>query len=73
MLFLFDYGDGWRFVVELKEIKYTEKRDLTPVILKSIGAAPIQYPPREEDSRDEEPPDDETTDDEPPADGDWLN
>lgn len=45
MLFLFDYGDCWRFVVELKEIKSAEKRDLKPVILESIGEAPPQYPP----------------------------
>ncbi|MDI6809017.1 MAG: hypothetical protein QME66_08560 [Candidatus Eisenbacteria bacterium] len=54
MLFLYDYGDGWRFVVELKEIKYAEKRDLRPVILESIGTAPIQYPPCEEEFRDDE-------------------
>jgi len=30
MLFLFDYGDGWRFIVELKEIKNAEKWDLKP-------------------------------------------
>ncbi|MBI4208496.1 MAG: hypothetical protein HY538_02165 [Deltaproteobacteria bacterium] len=44
MLFLFDYGDGWRFVVELKEIKNSEKRNLKPVILEAIGKAPEQYP-----------------------------
>ncbi|MFH0764728.1 MAG: hypothetical protein V1927_06990 [Candidatus Omnitrophota bacterium] len=48
MLFLFDYGDEWRFVVEVKEIKQAEKRDLKPVILESIGKAPLQYPPCEE-------------------------
>lgn len=45
MLFLFDYGDEWRFVVELKEIKQAEKLNLKPVILDSIGKAPLQYPP----------------------------
>ena len=45
MLFLFDYGDEWRFVVEVKEIKQSEKWDLKPVILESIGKAPLQYPP----------------------------
>lgn len=45
MLFLFDYGDGWRFAVELKEIKQAEKWDLKPVVLQSIGKAPLQYPP----------------------------
>ena len=45
MLFLFDYGDGWRFIVELKEIKNAEKWDLKPQLLESIGDAPPQYPP----------------------------
>ena len=49
MLFLFDYGDEWRFAVELKEIKQAEKRDLKPKILESIGKAPLQYPPCEDE------------------------
>lgn len=49
MLFFFDYGDCWRFVVELKEIKNAEKWDLKPVILESIGEAPPQYPPCNEE------------------------
>lgn len=49
MLFLFDYGDGWRFAVELKEIKQAEKWDLKPVILEKIGEAPEQYPIPEQD------------------------
>lgn len=48
MLFLFDYGDGWRFFVELEEIKQAEEWDLKPVILESVGKAPLQYPPCEE-------------------------
>ena len=54
MLFLFDYGDEWRFVVELKEIKQAEKWDLKPKILESIGKAPEQYSPCEEESLNEE-------------------
>jgi len=49
MLFLFDYGDEWRFVVELKEINQAEKCDLKPKILESIGKAPEQYPPCEDE------------------------
>lgn len=45
MLFLFDYGDGWRFAVELKKIKPSENRDLKPAILEQTGKAPLQYPP----------------------------
>jgi len=48
MIFLFDYGDGWQFNVELKEIQYIPKWNLDPVILESIGEAPEQYPPCEE-------------------------
>lgn len=51
MLFLFDYGDGWRFAVELKEIKQAEKWDLKPVILESAGKSPEQYPIPKEDKR----------------------
>lgn len=54
MHFLFDYGDCWHFAVELKEIKNAEKWDLKPVILESIGKAPEQYPPCEDEFLDEE-------------------
>ncbi len=47
MLFLFDYGDEWRFAVELKEIHKTEQKESDPVVLESIGKAPAQYPPCE--------------------------
>lgn len=49
MIFLFDYGDGWQFTVELKERRNAEKWDLKPVILESIGKAPLQYPPCEDE------------------------
>ena len=49
MLFLFDYGDEWRFQVELKEIRKADKSNLKQVILESIGKAPIQYPPCEDE------------------------
>lgn len=45
MIFFFDYGDGWQFFVELKEIKQAKKWGLKPVVLQSIGKAPLQYPP----------------------------
>lgn len=48
MLFLFDYGDEWRFTVELKEIRKTEEKESEPVILESTGKAPAQYLPCEE-------------------------
>lgn len=49
MMFLFDYGDCWHFAVELKEIKNAQKLDLKPVMLESIGKAPLQYPPCEDE------------------------
>lgn len=50
MLFLFDYGDEWRFYIELKEIEKAGKRESKPTVLESIGNAPLQYPPLEEES-----------------------
>ena len=47
MLFMFDYGQDWRFIVELKEIEENSTEKL-PKILNSIGVAPLQYPPVEE-------------------------
>lgn len=48
MLFLFDYGDNWLFVVEL--IGFGEKRTKIkyPRVVKSVGRAPEQYPEIEE-------------------------
>lgn len=48
MLFLFDYGDEWRFAVELKEIKEIDENNIKIAVLESIGKAPPQYPPCEE-------------------------
>lgn len=50
MLFLFDYGDCWYFAVELKEIINAEKWDAKAIILESIGKAPLQYPPCDDDT-----------------------
>jgi hypothetical protein len=54
MLFLFDYGDEWRFHVEFKEIRKADKSDLKPIILESIGKAPLQYPPCEDEIENDE-------------------
>jgi len=50
MLFLFDYGDEWRFVVELKEIRDPLPNESLPAVLESTGKAPMQYPPCEEEN-----------------------
>ncbi len=44
MLFLFDYGDEWRFSVELKEIKEGENQGMKTAVIESLGKAPKQYP-----------------------------
>lgn len=49
MLFVFDYGDDWHFIVELKEKKVVKERNIKPATLESIGDAPEQYPPCEEE------------------------
>ena len=43
MLFLFDYGDDWRFVVEVLENGNKEPRVRYPRVLKSVGESPPQY------------------------------
>ena len=47
MLFLFDYGDDWRFSLELKEVKEGENQGMKTAVIESIGKAPEQYPPCE--------------------------
>jgi hypothetical protein len=48
MLFRFDYGDDWRFSVELKDVRAIEPGQRLPVVLKRVGKAPKQYPPCED-------------------------
>lgn len=43
MLFLFDYGDEWHFIIELKGIESREKDKDYPLIVESAGKAPPQY------------------------------
>lgn len=44
MLFMFDYGHDWRFILELKNIEQNTAKKL-PSVLERVGAAPPQYPP----------------------------
>jgi len=45
MLLLFDYGDEWKFVVELIKGKNAESEmELSALIIESQGDAPPQYP-----------------------------
>jgi hypothetical protein len=43
MLFLFDYGDDWRFVVELKDFREKEEKAEYPRLLTKTGKSPTQY------------------------------
>ena len=43
MLFLFDYGDQWNFIVELIRIESPEDGAEYPLVVESVGIAPRQY------------------------------
>jgi Plasmid pRiA4b ORF-3-like protein len=49
MLFLFDYGDQWRFIVELQGFGSVEPKRKYPRILGRVGTSPEQYPQLEEE------------------------
>src|SRR3954453_16954694 len=49
MLFLFDYGDDWRFVVEVIGRGEKEPKGRYPRGLKKQGASPEQYPEWDDD------------------------
>jgi len=44
MTFLFDYGDNWQFRIEVIGQNRKEPGVMYPRLLKTIGAAPEQYP-----------------------------
>ena len=44
MTFLFDYGDGWEFRIEVIGLNQKEPGIKYPRLLKSVGKAPEQYP-----------------------------
>jgi len=49
MMFLFDYGDGWRFLVEFDGFGKKESDSKYPRIIEKIGKAPEQYPQYEDE------------------------
>jgi hypothetical protein len=53
MLFLFDYGDEWRFKVELIGLGEMVPKARYPKVIKSVGTAPPQYPDPDEEFEDE--------------------
>ena len=48
MQFLFDYGDDWRFRVEVIGLGEKAPKTRYPKILKAVGKAPPQYPDPDE-------------------------
>ena len=48
MQFLFDYGDDWRFRVEVISLGKKAPKTRYPKILKTVGKAPPQYPDPDE-------------------------
>jgi hypothetical protein len=44
MLFTFDYGDNWQFIVRLEAVEKGHSRLKTPKVVESAGKAPEQYP-----------------------------
>jgi arsenate reductase (glutaredoxin) len=48
MTFLFDYGDEWRFLIEVIGAGEREPKVRYPKLLKSVGKAPEQYPDEED-------------------------
>lgn len=53
MLFHFDYGDDWCFLVQCISIEKTPSRKRNPEILEVIGEFPEQYPDYHEDENGE--------------------
>lgn len=48
MLFVFDYGDDWRFEVELKRVGEKAPKMRYPRMIAAMGEAPSQYPDEDE-------------------------
>jgi hypothetical protein len=53
LLYLFDYGDEWRFIVECKKIEENDGGTY-PRVLESKGEAPEQYPDYDEEDESDE-------------------
>ena len=52
LLYLFDYGDEWRFIVQCQRIEEAEPKKRYPKVLEAKGDAPEQYGEWEEDEGD---------------------
>jgi hypothetical protein len=52
MLFMFDYGDDWRFVVKVIGLGQKAAKTRYPKVLKKVGEAPEQYGSWDDDDDD---------------------
>ena len=52
-LYLFDYGDEWKFQVEVEDIRQEGKKPRKPKVVEEQGKAPEQYPMYDEDDEEE--------------------
>ena len=43
MLFLFDYGDEWHFILGLQGIEQAKEKIKYPLVVESVGKTPSQY------------------------------
>lgn len=49
LLFLFDYGDEWRFIVKFMRAEEAQADVEYPLLVESVGEAPEQYPELEDE------------------------
>ncbi len=56
ILFMFDYGDDWRLVVEVIGLGQRVAKTHYPKVLKKVGKAPEQYAPWDDDDAEEDEP-----------------
>ncbi len=54
MTYLFDFGDNWKFNVQLTDISPDNSEIVKPTILDSHGSAPSQYPSWDDEDEDED-------------------
>jgi hypothetical protein len=72
MLFLYDYGDEWNFMVELTGIENPEEGETYPRLLEAVGDPPPQYEYDRDGSEDEYEFDDEEFEVDEEEDGQYV-
>ena len=54
MVFLFDYGDEWIFLIECKEISTPIEKTKYPRLVEKVSKAPEQYPEYDDSEYEDE-------------------